>query len=352
MSLEKEIQEITNRFIDNDYFNTVDLLFQHQNRQLVRLRYSNGQWSNQLEDRLIFDLASLTKIVTTTGILKLITENKLTLNSSLKEILPLDKSLLEEIGSITVIELLTHSSGLRAWFPFYSLHTTRDLLEALKTIELRHEQEDEPVYSDLNYMLLGEVIQRVTGMGLQTFLTKEIKEPLNLPTLTYGPIKKENIVPTEFGNKIEMKMCEDRGLHFHRWRPVHRAITGEVNDGNAHYFFKGQAGHAGLFGSVEDLVGLLDVYMQSSLNDDSNYIVRHLLTESLKNQVETRGLGWHSGNPFPSGFGHTGFTGTSVWLDPLRELKGVILTNRLNVEHPKDLNDFRYQVHKHIINFV
>ncbi|MBR7552619.1 serine hydrolase domain-containing protein [Allobacillus sp. GCM10007491] len=352
MELQKEIQDITESYLTKNDFNTVDLLFKQANDEMVRLSYRDGRWVNESPNSMIFDLASLTKIVTTTGILRLITEKKLSLQSTLAEHLPLQNSLIEKIGHITIEELLTHSSGLRAWYPFYSLQT-RNFLEALAQIEVTHNLERKTVYSDLNFILLGEVIQSNTDMRLDDFVTNKIVKPLELRTLTYGPIKdNENVISTEFGNQTERKMCSKRNISFARWRNFDQAMKGEVNDGNAHYFFDGQAGHAGLFGSIDDLQIIIDLYRRGGLHKKNEFIEQALVDRSLGSFIEQRGLGWHAGEPFPTGVGHTGFTGTSIWLDRTNELTGIILTNRLNVSTPKNINPYRLQVHQKVVDSI
>ena len=350
--VEREIEGMTDCLLTEKYLNTVDVLFKQANHEMVRLSYSDGRWINEPSNLLIFDLASLTKIVTTTGILRLITEKKLSLDSTLAEHLPLPKSLIGKIGHITIEELLTHSSGLRAWYPFYSLQT-RDFLEALTQMELTHNQEKKTVYSDLNFMLLGEVIQAITDMRLNDFVNSEIVKPLELRTLTYGPVTNDKtVIQTEFGNQTERKMCSERNTSFDGWRDFDQAMKGEVNDGNAHYFFGGQAGHAGLFGSIDDLQKILDLYRKGGLHKGTVFIEQELVDRSLCSLIEQRGLGWHSGEPFPTGVGHTGFTGTSIWLDRTNELTGIILTNRLNESTPKNINPYRLQVHQKVVDSI
>ncbi|MFA1821973.1 serine hydrolase domain-containing protein [Virgibacillus oceani] len=349
MRIEKRIQFITETYLPDEYFNTVDLLFRKDNRYTVSSTYQNGSWlSNQIE-KPIFDLASLTKIITMTGILRLITEKRFGLETRLSKLLPLSDRV-QEINNITVKELLTHSSGLRAWYPFYTLHP-RSFLEALADIDLKHHSDSKVVYSDLNYMLLGEIIKSISEKNLSQFLQENIVEPLNLPSLSYGSLKENPfVVSTEFGNRTERKMVQERHLLFDGWRSFEEAIHGEVNDGNAFYYFGGEAGHAGLFGTTDDLDKILALYLKGGQIEGNEFINQSLVKLSLNNLVGNRGLGWHSGEPFPTGFGHTGFTGTSIWLDPENSITGIVLTNRLNVKEPRNVNGFRMEIHHEIQN--
>ncbi|MCT1904374.1 serine hydrolase domain-containing protein [Oceanobacillus sojae] len=350
MLIEKNIQSITESYVDKNYFNTVDLLFKKNDKVFVSTTYENGLWATfKANQNPLFDIASLTKIITTTGTLRLITEKKLHLNTPLRDILPLQENL-KKIENITVKELLTHSSGLRAWFPFYSLET-RDFIEALSAgIDLFHHSDKNYVYSDLNFMLLGEIIQSASNMNLSDFVKEKIAKPLHCESLSYGPINpKKRAVPTELGNLTEKGMVQERHLSFEGWRPFGQPIQGEVNDGNAYYFFNGIAGHAGLFGNVHDMERILNLYLKGGHLKGERFIDYNLVRLSLSHLAGNRGLGWHSGEPFPTGFGHTGFTGTSIWLDRNYGLTGVILTNRLNVDSPKNINDYRMDIHQEIL---
>lgn len=349
MTIEEEIHSIISHYKKEDYFNLVDVKIRHNNKLVVSTSFLNNR---SINDKKIYDLASLTKIITTTGILRLITKGSFSLDTKLSSLLTLPREL-KEIGEITVEELLTHSSGLVAWYPFYSHFPQENFYEILSTLQLKHSEDTKVVYSDLNFILLGEVIKSQVDLTLQDFVQEYIVHPLELPVLTYGPIEsKKEIVPTEFGNQIEKKMCKERSIDFDGWRPVDKEITGEVNDGNTHYFFGGQSGHAGLFGTVDDLEKILDLYLKGGRWNNAIFIDECLINRSLANIVEHRGLGWYSGNPFPSGVGHTGFTGTSMWIDVKKGISGTILTNRLNVSQPKNINEFRHEIHHEILKFI
>ncbi|WJY26372.1 MULTISPECIES: serine hydrolase domain-containing protein [Sporosarcina] len=292
-----------------------------------------------------FDIASITKIFTSTVILHMITERRLTLDTSLGECLPAAKSR-PELTSLTIRQLLTHSSGLIAWYPLYT-QRGRSFYEVLDSIPLLHESAEKTVYSDLNFMLLGKVIEQLTEMTLEEAVCEYFGNRLDLDSVTYLPLDKHNIAATEFGNRIEKRMCSERHLHFDGWRDEHTAIVGEVNDGNSYYFLNGTAGHAGIFSDADDLVTLGNLYLgvKGFLSDE-------LLQACESRQVGDRGLGWDFGETFPEGFGHTGFTGTALWVVPERQLIVSLLTNRLHSREPQNITPFRKKIFNCILKNV
>ncbi|MEC2054473.1 beta-lactamase family protein [Peribacillus psychrosaccharolyticus] len=292
-----------------------------------------------------FDLASVTKLFTATLILQLISNKRVSLDTSLSEALPAAAEN-ECLAPITIRQLLTHTSGLIAWYPLYTHLPNRDLFSILSEISLSNEMElGSVLYSDLNYILLGEVIKHQLKTTLHEAIQTNISIPLNLATLSYGPIN-NLAAATEYGNRIERKMCDERDLTFTSWRKKDVPISGEVNDGNAHYFFQGVAGHAGLFGNAADLVKLGEFYLRGG----DEIIDRCLIETSMTKQNGTRGLGWDLSETFPIGCGHTGFTGTALWIVPERRLVVALLTNRLNVPTPINSKDFRQTIFSEIMN--
>ncbi|WP_173915422.1 serine hydrolase [Halobacillus sp. Marseille-Q1614] len=290
----------------------------------------------------LFDLASVTKIITTTLILQLVSQRKLTLFTSLDNCLP-STYVNDNLASVTIKELLTHTSGLISWYPFYTNLPEKNIWNVLNNIKLLHQSDQKVVYSDLNFILLGEVIKLHYQKSLSEIVDQQISSPLQLESLHYQPIPGRTIAATEFGNQIEKQMVTDRHLTFNKWRNVNHPIKGEVNDGNAYYFFGGESGHAGLFSDVKDLVALGELY---ALNrHPSQMIDRNLLRDSMNEHAPGRGLGWQVSEPFSrNGAGHTGFTGTMIWVNPKLKLSVGLLTNRLNVKNPKNLNEFRRRV--------
>ncbi|WP_053218545.1 serine hydrolase domain-containing protein [Virgibacillus senegalensis] len=341
----EKIDQIFERYLQKKFFSggVCSISINGQEAFLKAYGKADTVKNKVMKATTIFDLASITKIFTTTIILHLVTNKKISLSTTLKHCLPIT-SRHSTLANITINQLLSHSSGLKAWHPFYTKLPNNNFFEVLAEIDLIEENRQEVMYSDLNFMLLGEVIKEQTNETLETTIQKMIREPLELSTLTYQPSSHSDIAATEYGNRIEMKMCEDRNLVFDGWRPTHQPISGTVNDGNAFYFFSGESGHAGLFSNIEDLIKLGNLYMKGGVYKGRQLISKELVDYSISQRVHNRGLGWEVNGIFPEGAGHTGFTGTAIWIVPEKQLTVVILTNRLHVEKPKNINPFRKEI--------
>ncbi len=238
-----------------------------------------GSWGNALlteQERVpmttthVFDIASLSKIFTTAAVLRLITLGKLRLDSQVSPVLGFEKQALAEPLRHTDIEsLLTHSSGIHYWFPFYT-RRPEPFDSVLERVLAAHPPRHEVIYSDLNFMLLGKVIESVSGMTLAAAMKDIVFTPLGLTRSSYqaDPTK---AVATEFGNRIEMGMVRDLGLVFDGWRDVGKPIRGECDDGNSHYYFSGVAGHAGIFSDARDLCALGRLFMNGGIGGRTTF---------------------------------------------------------------------------------
>lgn len=353
-TLVEKVDCIFEKYLEADFF-AGGVCSIRQNGQPIFLKAygeKNSLEKQAMKTDTIFDLASVTKLFTSTQILQMISRKALKLDTTLAECLPFAGEY-DKLADVTVEQLLTHSSGLAAWHPLYSIFSSiEELRNGLKEIELFHKEDQEVVYSDMNYILLGEILKEYHQADLQTIIRKELVSPMGLKNLSFGPILKENIAATEFGNRIEMEMCRTRGRVFSGWRPMNKPIIGEVNDGNAFYFFEGQSGHAGLFGTAEDAALLADLYLADGKVNGEKLINPELVQQALLERVGNRCLGWHTGLSFPQGVGHTGFTGTSIWIVPELQLNVVLLTNRLHVKEPKDIYPFREELHNEILSAI
>jgi CubicO group peptidase (beta-lactamase class C family) len=312
--------------------------------------------ANKLET--IYDLASLTKPLIT-GMLcaRRIELGELTLDSSVSHYLPeferTDKQM------ITVRELLTHTSGLPAWRPLYVL--AEDEREraagAIASLDLEYKPGTRVVYSDLGFIALGILLERITGHQLAELAQREIFEPLNLKQTFFNPeiALQTGIAACETGNLYEKNMCaESGGGEYQNSRQ--RLIWGEVHDGNA-YFLGGAAGHAGLFSTAGEVFQLAQQFIAQSsrlLNAETCKLFRQNMTEGLE---EARSLGWQlaatkdstAGTDLPpDAFGHTGFTGTSLWIDAEHTRVFILLTNRTHArELPfANINAVRREFHR------
>jgi serine-type D-Ala-D-Ala carboxypeptidase len=272
-------------------------------------------------DRTIYDLASLTKVVgTTTAIMLLYDQGKIGLDERVVTYLP------EFTGGakdeVTVRQLLTHRSGLPAGRDLWRIAGSPE--EAREQV-LETQLECKPglcfIYSDIGADVLGMIAERVSGQTLDQFLAERVFGPLGMTDTFYRPADslRYRVAPTE--------VTPPRGY----------ALRGEVHDENA-YALGGVAGHAGLFSTAADL----SIFAQMMLNGGEYNGVRILsdsaVTLFTRRAAGSRALGWdtcdgHGGcgdNLSPRSYGHTGFTGTSIWLDPDREMFVILLTNRVH----------------------
>lgn len=293
----------------------------------------------------IYDLASLTKPFVT-GLLcaRLVDLGELTLDSSISNyLLEFDRP---DKNSITVRELLTHTSGLPAWRPLYLLAggEKEGILAAVANEPLEYQPGERVVYSDLGFIVLGFLLQRLTGRSLDELARNEIITPLNLGRTFFNPARamQTGVAACESGNAYERDMCEtdpiskyaDALAHYSGWRT--EVIWGEVHDGNA-YFLGGAAGHAGLFSNAGETLRLANQFLgglSELLSPETCQLFRQNMTDELN---EARSFAWQlaatkdstAGSSLPAdSFGHTGFTGTSCWIDPNRERVFILLTNR------------------------
>jgi serine-type D-Ala-D-Ala carboxypeptidase len=292
----------------------------------------------------IYDLASLTKVLVT-GLLcaKSIERGEINLSDKIAKYFPEFER--EEKREITIENLLTHTSGFRAWLPFYLM--TDDKLQITNVIvseKLENPIGSKVVYSDLNFLILTFLLEKIYGESLGEITKKEIFESLGLQETFYNPpetlIKK--IAASEKGNEFERKMCLELGFDVsnYHWRDYQ--IWGEVHDGNC-YFLRGVSGHAGLFSSAGEVFQIAQQFLPRTtklLKSETCRLFRKNFTE---NANEARSLAFQLAETPDSAagdalskdsFGHLGFTGTSVWIEPETERIFVLLTNRT---HAHDL---------------
>ena len=300
----------------------------------------------KMEKNTIFDLASLTKpIVTSTLIMKLYEKGKINLYDKVNEYIP------KINNKITILNLLTHTSGLTPWIPLYKIckDNSRDsIIEIIANWRRENKPGEKVIYSDLNYILLGFIIEELYNDSLDKVANKEIFQPLNMKNTMFNPPSylRKRIAATEF--------CP--------WRK--RIIWGEVHDENA-YFLGGVAGHAGLFSTAHDLLIFSLMMLNYGVFRGTRILSREsieiMTEEHTKGLNERRGIGWLlKQDKWPGGsllsnraYGHTGFTGTSLFIDPEYELIIILLTNRI---HPTRNNTrlikIRPQIHEKIVEIL
>jgi serine-type D-Ala-D-Ala carboxypeptidase len=295
----------------------------------------------------LFDLASLTKIFATTyGVMALHSDGKINIEESIAEYLPeFDKGQYREI---TVRHLLSHSSGMMAWFPTYYVASNKE--ERQKFIaerELLSAPGKRRRYSDLGFMILADIIEEVSGMGLEEYLEERIYSKLELQNTGFNPQKNNfsKIVSTSHGNPFERKMVYDPDFGYrididpvswNQWRNY--TFQGEVNDGNAYYTHSGIAGHAGLFSTAGELYTLLRLVMNRGEYQEELIISPETIDLFTAEDKFGNGLGWAmdaavlNAKELPQGaLGHTGFTGTNFIMSPNDKTLYILLTNRQHI---------------------
>ena len=293
----------------------------------------------------VFDLASLTKPLATALSTMILHENGvLDIDHEIERFLPVFKN--KPNAKKTIRQLLTHTGGLPAWYPTYLIpKATR--IDFLSNLSATHK---EPIYSCLGYIILGKIIEDVTGMNLKTFFEKKVTRKLGLLTLGFGALSdKSMIAATELGNEHERKMAERYGDPSHiEWRQY--LIHGEVHDGNAYYGYDGVAGNSGLFSNLADLIRLVRGYLSGELVNPNTL---NMMIKECAGTTQRRNLGWRS-DPFPGllspdAFGHTGFTGTMLTVDPRTNLIIILLSNAVHPEVRLGLMDpIRRTVVQHV----
>ena len=335
-SLRDKVQQIMLSYREKAYFRDAVVSVFNKDEVFFTLPFGDAN------EYTLFDVASLTKIATSTLILLSINEGHISLDDKILDLLPnlfAFPTVVERIVNTRLENLLTHTSGLPAWYPFYT--SNEDFYHVLnKSLSLPVEKG--MVYSDLNFMLLGLLLEKIYNAPLDNILSSRLAIPYKLGKICYLPKDRTNIAPSSYGNPIEEEMCRELGLSFNNWRK-HEPLIGEVNDGNAHYYFKGVSGHAGIFADVHAYIKLAQLYLNS--NDK-------LLNVSMLEHAPSRGLGWQLGERYPKGCGHTGFTGTSMYLSKELNVGCVLFTNRLFFEthNTKPTDDVRLSVHKAIVD--
>jgi CubicO group peptidase (beta-lactamase class C family) len=287
----------------------------------------------------IYDLASLTKPLVTGLLTALrVEQGFINLDEEVRRYLPeFDEG---DKRSITVRQLVTHTSGLAAWRPLYITTGGRkeDALKVIVAEPLESLPGAHVRYSDLGFITLGFLLERITGARLADIARREIFEPLNLRRTFFNPemALQTEMAACELGNLYERQMCGEMktGEAYEGWREG--LIWGEVHDGNA-YFLGGAAGHAGLFSTARETLLIARQFLEKRtqlLAPQTCALFRTNMTEGLE---EARSLSWQlastkdstAGTSLPpESFGHTGFTGTSCWIDPANERIFLLFTNR------------------------
>jgi CubicO group peptidase (beta-lactamase class C family) len=294
----------------------------------------------------IYDLASLTKVIAlTTACILLVDQGKLDLDAPVQHYLPEFRGQMKD--QVTIRHLLTHSAGLAADLPLWDSTRTRSAaLAMVDTAPLLSPPGTRFVYSDLSAIVLMQAVERITGRPFDEFLADDVFTPLGMMATRFVPPQawRNHIAPTELDTYFR-----------------HRLLIGEVHDESAARL-GGVSGNAGLFSSAPDLAKfatwLLDARAgrPGPLRADSGVVHRFTTKQDIP-PGSSRALGWDTPSETssagtkmgPNAFGHTGFTGTSIWFDPDRDLFIILLTNRVN---PTRANTKIFQVRRRVADLV
>lgn len=299
----------------------------------ARGRLSDRPDAPLLNEQTIFDLASLTKVIATTpAVMKLLDEGCISLQDPLTHWFPEFKG--SELENVTILHLLTHTSGLTD-FEMSTDQAMKTAIQKAAAEKNRPQPGSSFNYADINFILLGELVHRVSGKTLDAFCAEELFAPLVATETMFLPTPNlaDRIAPT-------------LGIS-----------SGTVQDRNAR-LLGSVAGHAGLFSSAQDLARFARLMLAGGSLDGRRILSEQAVKQmtsplSCQNGAVVRGLGWDMNSPYsaPKGrlfseasFGHTGYSGSSIWIDPKQNLFVVLLTNRLNYQNIRRFNQLRSDI--------
>lgn len=294
----------------------------------------------------LFDLASITKLFVSTALLALFDQRRVALDDPITGVLPEYAGLDPRRALVTFRHLLTHASGLPAHVNFRDELGAKAVIARVCATPLSAAPGTTVTYSDLGFMLVGEAVARVADQPLDEAVRALVCEPLQLVDIFYRPQR----------DQISQIVCTEKDA----WRK--RLLRGEVHDENC-WAMGGVAGHAGLFGPARDVAELGEMYRLGGAIGARRTLMRPTASAATREQAaatdERRGLGWalKAGDQHSCGallswnsYGHTGYTGTSLWVDPDRDLTVVLLTNRVFFSRePEPIRALRAAVHDAVV---
>lgn len=348
------LESLIGEHLNSGTFPGVEILFTVKDQLILHNAWGNieiSTHSSKLIPNTVFDVASLTKpIVTATCILILQENGLLDLEEKVVEFIPEFDS--ESKREVSIKNLLTHTSGLPAWANLYDgVKSREEAWKRLMDVNLESMRNQKMTYSCLGYLILGEIIQRVSDTPLSEFAQKNIFSPLNMESSCFFPHRSQStasIAPTQF--------CAFRK----------KLLRGVVHDENC-FIFNEEGGNAGLFSNMHDLQRFCQmIFNNGSLEGTrilSPYSIHCMTQNHNPPLLEPRGIGWDikhqnqnymsAGKLFPEPtFGHTGFTGTSLWFNIPHQIMIIILSNRVHISREKNIPDmkkFRVRLHNILI---
>ncbi|WP_413375414.1 serine hydrolase domain-containing protein [Alkalihalobacillus sp. 1P02AB] len=326
--MEKRVREFIEKEINLKHIPGAVIHISHQGKVLYEEALGHRivfPTKEKMALNTVFDLASLTKVVATLpAILKLIEFGEIHLDDRVKTILP--KFATNGKEDITIKHLLTHTSGLPAHRRYYEEKLeTEQIMTQIYQESLVSAIGEKVIYSDLGFITLYQIIEAVTEERFEDFVQKEVFEPLEMKETGFNPtFSEKRYAATEYSESLQSYK------------------QGIVHDDNTE-FMGGISGHAGLFSTMSDLTHFAEMIASDGVYKGKTILSAPSLQISRKNyspfDSEFRGLGWilksnivsSCGDLFsPQSYGHTGFTGTSIWFDPKIDLRVILLTNRVH----------------------
>ncbi len=331
INIDNRIDSIVNSAIAAKAMPGCQLLVMHRGRVVLDRCYgslSYGDSAAPVTKETLYDLASLTKVTATTlAVMKLVDQNKVGLNDKLSRHLPYLKGTDKE--RITVKQVLSHCAGLKAYDALWQQTSNRDSIMLL-IASSKLNPDNSYVYSDFGFMLLADMVEHISGQPLDTFMAENFFEPMGLLSTTFRPLD-NNFIPSDIAPTEQDSL---RGL-----------IRGVVHDPNA-AAMGGVSGHAGLFSNAREVALLMQMLLNGGQLDGERYLrektVKTFTSRHFERQGNRRALGFDKQlfNPSKNGqvcaeasqnsYGHTGFTGTMLWVDPDVDLIYVFLSNRVH----------------------
>ena len=309
--------------------------------------------STKVDSKSIYDVASLTKVLSTTPVvMKLLQKKHIGLNYPLYDFYPEFKEGLKK--NVTIRHLLTHTSGVKAFKEYYKLDNNSSKNSIIKDIvndSLIYEPDTKVIYSDLGMILILDIIEKITNNTLDKLSSKYFYRPLEMKNTFFNPdsSKIKYIVPTEDDTFFRLKL-----------------LKGEVHDENA-FLLGGVSSHAGLFSNAYDIGIFSKMLLNSGVHLGTRYLKKNIVNKFTKRfniPIDSdRTIGWDTpsqngdssaGDYFSDkAFGHLGYTGTSLWIDPEQEIIVVLLTNRVHpTRHKKGIYQVRRDFHNALLEII
>jgi serine-type D-Ala-D-Ala carboxypeptidase len=320
------LEALMGRAVSDSVFPGASLAVIHKGRIVFHKAFGRQTYdprSAPADTTTIYDAASLTKAVATTSIvMQLVERDSLDIHAPASRYR--HDFAANGKGRVTIEQLMRHDSGLRAHTYFATACTTpAELFSAIDHDSLAYTPGTRTEYSDLGFMLLGSIVESITGKSLESNFRTRFSEPLGMNSTMFNP-------PPEYRGRIA-PTGEDGVWKLDRPRPL-------VNDQNA-ALLGGTAGHAGLFTTTGDLGRMVLMLMHGGKFEGKRYVQAATVSAFLKKGDASRALGWDlvtpggsssAGSRFSAAsWGHLGFTGTSIWVDPKKELAVILLSNRV-----------------------